>query len=63
MIETGPDIIFSIIIVARFTKNASYSHIKAVKIIFCYLKGLIDYSIIYDSNRKNFFIKSYLESN
>lgn len=59
IIETRPDIAFFIVIAACFAKNPKHTHIKVVKIIFCYFKGLIDCGIIYDINRKNLSIKSY----
>lgn len=42
MIETRPDIAFSIAIATRFAKNLSHSHFEAVKNILQYLKGLIN---------------------
>lgn len=59
IIETRPNIAFSIIIAACFTKNPIHTHIKAVKTILCYFKGLIDCVIIYDITRKNLSIKGY----
>lgn len=40
MVETKLDIAFAIALAARFFKNPSYQHTKAIKIIFKYLKAL-----------------------
>ena len=62
IVKTRPHIIFSIEIASYFIKNPSYAHIKVIKTIFPYLKGSIDYNITQKDNRKNFFIKDYLDS-
>ncbi len=63
MVETRPDIAFSITVAARFAKNSSHAHIKAVKTILRYLKGSMDCGIIYGDEGEPLSIKGYSDSN
>lgn len=63
MVETRPDIIFSIAVAAHFAKNPSHVHIKAAKTILRYLKKSMDRGITYKGEGKNLSIESYLDSN
>lgn len=62
MAEIQPNIVFTILVAAWFTKNLSYTYIKAVKTILYYLKKSINSGIIYSSKKKLFF-KWYLDLN
>ncbi len=62
MVETRPDIAFSIIVAARFAKNPSHAHIEAVKTILRYLKGFMDRGITYGGERETLSIKGYSDS-
>ena len=62
IVKTRPDITISIGITSYFTNNPSHAHIEVIKTIFQYLKGSIDCNITQKDNRKNFFIKDYLNS-
>lgn len=61
MVETRPDIAFSIAVAARFAKNPSHAHIKIVKTIFRYLKGSINRGIMY-GGQENISIEGYSDS-
>lgn len=63
MIEIRPDIMFFITIATCLAKNPSHAYTKAIKIIFCYFKRLINYDIIYGSDGKNLSIKGYSDLN
>lgn len=63
IVETRPDIAFFITVTTCFAKNPSHAYTETVKTIFCYLKRLINYSIIYGCNREDLSIKSYLDTN
>ncbi|CAM8934687.1 unnamed protein product [Rhodiola kirilowii] len=51
---TRPDIMYVLSLVCRFMENPSDSHMQAVKRIFRYVKGTMEYGIWYrkDCNRK-----------
>lgn len=62
MIETRPNIAFSIAVAACFAKNPSHTHIEAIKTILQYLKGSIDCGITYGDEGETLSIKDYLDS-
>lgn len=62
MVETRPDIAFSIGVAACFAKNPSHAHTEAVKTILQYLKGSINRGITYGGNGENVSIESYSNS-
>lgn len=63
IIKIRPNIIFSIMVAACFTKNPSHPHTNAIKTIFYYLKKSMGCSIIFSSNGENLSIEGYLDSN
>ncbi|KAK6125405.1 hypothetical protein DH2020_040832 [Rehmannia glutinosa] len=58
---SGPDILYVVCICARFQSNPKQSHLSAVKRIFRYLKGTIQYGLFYPDN-ENFSLKGYSDS-
>ncbi|KAK6124484.1 hypothetical protein DH2020_041765 [Rehmannia glutinosa] len=56
-----PDILHVVCICARFQSNPKESHMSAVKRIFRYLKGTIQYGLFYPKN-ENFSLKCYSDS-
>lgn len=52
MVETSPDITFSIADAARFAKNPSQAHTEAVKTIIRYLKRSMSRGITYGGQEK-----------
>lgn len=47
MLGTRPDLAFAVSVVSRYAANPTESHWKAVKRIFRYLKGTIDFELAY----------------
>jgi len=47
---TRPDISYAVGVLARFNKNPGLQHWKAVKHLFRYLKGTLDYKLTYAPN-------------
>ena len=45
--STRPDIFYAVGVLARFNKNPGIDHWKAVKHLFRYLKGSLDYKLVY----------------
>jgi hypothetical protein len=56
-IATRPDIAYAVGVLARFNKNPGIQHWKAVKHVFRYLKGTLDYKLTYtpDPNTSEIF--------
>src|SRR4051794_11856008 len=51
-IGTQLDIAYTIVILSRFSDNPSNVHWKAVKHMFCYLKSMNSYWLVYEQNEK-----------
>ena len=51
---THPDIAYSVGQLAFFTTNPGIAHWTAVKHLFCYIKGTIDYDIRYSPDTSTF---------
>lgn len=47
MVERRPNIVFTISVTSRFAKNPSHTHIKNIKTILKYFKGMKKQGIIY----------------
>ncbi|KAK6116095.1 hypothetical protein DH2020_008364 [Rehmannia glutinosa] len=56
-----PDILHAVYLCARFQSNPKESHMSAVKRIFRYLKGTIQYGLFYPKN-EIFSLKGYSDS-
>ncbi|KAK6148043.1 hypothetical protein DH2020_018955 [Rehmannia glutinosa] len=56
-----PDILHAVCLCARFQSNPKEYHLSAVKRIFRYLKGTIQYGLFYPKN-ENFSLKGYSDS-
>lgn len=62
IIKIRPNIALITLVVSRFAKNPRYLHIKAVKTILRYMKGLKQQDIIYKGQEK-LLIKGYSNFN
>lgn len=58
---TRPDILQAVCMVARFQATPKESHVVAVKWIFCYLKGTLDYGLWYPKC-KDFTLHAYSDA-
>ena len=47
---TRPDILFVVGVISRFMEAPTSTHMKAAKSILHYLKGTIDYGLLYSSS-------------
>lgn len=50
---THPDLIYSVSKLGQFNSNPAITHLRAAKHILCYIKGTLDYAIIYDASTNN----------
>lgn len=51
-VATRPDISYTVGVVSRFLSNPKEVHVNAVKRILKYLKGTVDFGIIFEKNSK-----------
>ena len=60
---TRPDIAYTVNMLAKYSSNPGTEHTKAVKRVFRYLKGSLDYNITYNGNTPNSqYIKGYTDA-
>jgi hypothetical protein len=53
LLATRPDLAFSVCLVARYMERPTEIHVAAVKRIMRYLKGTVNYGLVYDRNSSN----------
>lgn len=58
---TRPDILYAVGIISRFMESPTTSHLKTAKRILRYLKGTLDYGMLYSSS-KDFKLVGYSDS-
>lgn len=62
LVNTRPDIAYSVGIVSRFMERPTVLHLNAVKRILRYVKGTIHYGLVYTSNSGNNLITGFSDS-
>ena len=60
--STRPDISFAVGVLARFNKNPGIEHWKAVKHLFRYLKGSLDYQLVYGPSDSPHLFTTYTDA-
>lgn len=63
MVNTRPDIAFSVGIVSRYLERPTILHMNAVKRILRYVKGTMQYGLIYARNSGNTVVTGFSDSN
>ncbi|KAK2968675.1 hypothetical protein RJ640_001578 [Escallonia rubra] len=53
---TRPDIMYSVSLISRYMENPTELHLLAAKRIFRYLKGTIDFGLLYKKGEKSYLI-------
>ena len=61
MIETRPDLAFAISQVSQFSHNPGPRHFTAIKRIFRYIAGTLDYGITYGGNHQDLTIAAQMQ--
>lgn len=49
---TRPDILFGVGLISRFMETPTTVHLKAAKRILCYVKGTLDFGLLYSSSKE-----------
>lgn len=62
LVHTRPDTAFSVGIVSRFMERPTVVYLAAVKRILCYVKGTVDYGLIYWKGAGNYILSGYSDS-
>jgi hypothetical protein len=60
--STRPDISFAVGVLARFNTNPGIEHWKAVKHLFRYLKGSLDYKLVYGPTDSSHLFTTYTDA-
>jgi hypothetical protein len=60
--STRPDISFAVGVLARFNQNPGIEHWKAVKHLFRYLKGSLDYKLVYAPTDSSQLFTTYTDA-
>lgn len=62
LVHTRPDIAFSVVLVSRYMERPTNLHMNAVKRILRYVKGTVDYGLIYAKGTGNYLLSGYSDS-
>ena len=62
LVHTRPDIAFSVGIVSRYMEKPTMMHMTAAKRILRYVKGAIDFGLVYTQNSENKVLIGYSDS-
>ena len=54
------DIAFSIEVVSQFMNQPHETHLIAAKMILCYMKGTLNYGLMYEKS-KSFFLSGFVD--
>ena len=60
-IQTRPDISYAVGVLARFNSNPGEAHSTALKHLFCYIKGTLDYRITYSKSPSLYKFTTYID--
>ncbi|XP_074327098.1 secreted RxLR effector protein 161-like [Apium graveolens] len=62
LVHTRPDIAYSVGVVSRFMERPTIMHLNAAKKILLYVKGTIDYGLVYSKENGNNVLTGYSDS-
>ena len=62
LVHTRPNIAYSVGIVSRFMERPTTLHLNAVKRILRYIKGTMDYGLVYSKGSGNYLLSGYSDS-
>jgi len=62
LLHTRPDLAYSVGVASRFMEKPTVLHLKAVKQIFRYLKGTINFGLVYTQEGKDEALSGYSDS-
>lgn len=62
LVHTRPDISYAVGVVSRFMERPTVMHLNAVKRILRYIKGTMEYGLMYTANSGNHMLSGYSDS-
>ncbi|XP_074322920.1 secreted RxLR effector protein 161-like [Apium graveolens] len=62
LVHTRPDIAFSVGLVSRYMERPTTLHMNTVKRILRYIKGTVDYGLVYAKGTGNYLLSGYSDS-
>ena len=62
LVHTRPDIAYSVGVVSRYMERPTTLHMNAVKRILRYVKGTVNYGLIYEQGTGNYLLSGYSDS-
>lgn len=62
LVHTRPDIAFPVGIVSRYMEQPTTMHLNAVKRILRYVKGTVEFGLVYTKNGGNNILTGYSDS-
>lgn len=62
LVHTRPDIWYAVGMVSCYMERPTVKHLNAVKRIFCYVSGTLEYGLLYTENSRNHLMSGYFYS-
>ncbi|XP_074361226.1 secreted RxLR effector protein 161-like [Apium graveolens] len=62
LVHTRPDIAFAVGIISRFMEHPTVMHMNAAKRVLRYIKGTLDYGLVYSRENSNNVLTGYSDS-
>ena len=62
LVHTRPDIAYAVGVVSRFMERPTTMHLTATKRIIRYVKGTLNYGLVYSVGRGNYILSGFSDS-
>lgn len=62
MVHTRPDIAYAVGVVSRYIESPTVLHYNAVKRILRYVKGILEYGLVYSKGTGNYILAGFSNS-
>lgn len=62
MVHTSPDISYVVGMLSRFIERPTVLHLSAVKRVLRYIKGTLQYGLVYSRGKGNHMLSGYSDS-
>ena len=62
LVHTRPDLAYSVGVISRFMEHPTVTHLAAAKRILRYVKGTLNFGLIYTKGQGNYLLSSFSDS-